>query len=111
MSMTLSDKIAALRPNEPFYIIGDTLDGVHFIDETVEPVTQEELAAAEPQLQYDADVEAVKQARHAAYVAPDGSDALFMKFQRNEDGVTKQQWLDRVAEINAAHPYPEPPTN
>ncbi len=59
---------------------------------------------------YDREIEAVKNARHAAYIAPDGSDALFMKFQRNEDGVTKQQWLDRVAEINAAHPYPEPPT-
>lgn len=58
---------------------------------------------------YDREVERVKQARHAAYIAPDGSDALFMKFQRNEDGVTKQAWLDRVAEINAAHPYPEKP--
>ena len=58
---------------------------------------------------YDRQVEQVKAARHAAYTAPDGSDALFMKFQRSEDGVTKQAWLDRVAEINAAHPYPEPP--
>ena len=58
---------------------------------------------------YDREVEHVKQARHAAYIAPDGSDALFMKFQRNEDGVTKQAWLDRVAEINAAYPYPTPP--
>ena len=58
---------------------------------------------------YDREVEAVKVARHAAYIAPDGSDALFMKYQRNEDGITKQAWLDRVAEINAAHPYPEPP--
>lgn len=55
---------------------------------------------------YDREVEAVKAARHAAYIAADGSDALFMKYQRAEDGVTKQQWLDRVAEINAAHPYP-----
>ena len=55
---------------------------------------------------YDREVEAVKQARHAAYIAPDGSDALFMKYQRAEDGITKQAWLDRVAEINAAHPDP-----
>lgn len=58
---------------------------------------------------YDREVEAVKAARHAAYTAPDGSDALFMKYSRSEDGVTKQAWLDRIAEINAAHPYPEPP--
>ena len=58
---------------------------------------------------YDREIEAVKAARHAAYTAPDGSDALFMKYSRNEDGVTKQAWLDRVAEINALYPYPEPP--
>ena len=54
-------------------------------------------------------VEAVKSARHAAYTAPDGSDALYMKYSRQEDGVTKQAWLDRVAAINEAYPYPEPP--
>lgn len=59
--------------------------------------------------EYDRELERVKQQRHSAYIAPDGSDALFMKYQRQEDGVTKQAWLDRVAEINAAHPYPEPP--
>lgn len=58
---------------------------------------------------YDREVEAVKASRHAAYTAPDGSDAIFMKFQRNEDGITKQAWLDRVAEINAQYPYPEKP--
>ena len=76
-----------------------------------DPLTPEEIAEREAYEAgaYDREVEQVKQARHAAYIAPDGSDALFMKFQRNEDGVTKQAWLDRVAEINAAYPYPTPP--
>lgn len=74
-------------------------------------LTPEEIAEREAWLAgaYDREVEQVRQARHAAYIAPDGSDALFMKYQRQEDGVTKQAWLDRVAEINAAHPYPEKP--
>lgn len=58
---------------------------------------------------YEREIEAVKQARHAAYIAPDGSDALYMKWQRNEDGATKEAWLARIAEINEANPYPEPP--
>lgn len=75
------------------------------------PLTPEEEAAiAEYEAgQYDRELAAVKLARHAAYTAPDGSDALFMKYSRQEDGITKQAWLDRVAEINAAHPYPEQP--
>lgn len=56
---------------------------------------------------YDREVEAVKQARHAAYIAPDGSDALLAKYQLGEDGVTLEMVKARKEEINAAHPYPE----
>lgn len=75
-------------------------------------LTEEEVAeqAAWEASLYERKVQAVKESRHAAYIAPDGSDALFMKYQRQEDGVTKQAWLDRIAEINAAYPYPEPPS-
>lgn len=81
------------------------------IEIIVRPMSDEEIAEREAWEAgaYGREVEAVKAARHAAYTAPDGSDALFMKYQRQEDGVTKQAWLDRVAEINAAYPYPEPP--
>lgn len=78
--------------------------------ENAEPQpTMKAIESASLQGAYNREVEAVKAQRHAAYTAPDGSDALFMKFQRQEDGVTKQAWLDRIAEINAAHPYPESP--
>lgn len=73
---------------------------------TPEEVAERDAFAAQA---YDREIEEVRQARHAAYIAPDGSDALFMKFQRSEDGVTKQAWLKRIEEINAALPYPEPP--
>ena len=54
---------------------------------------------------FEREVQAVKQARHQAYSAPDGSDAVFLKWQRGE--ATKQEWLDAVQAINDAHPYPE----
>ncbi len=95
-------------PSASWSLDGDTYKGLEWLDDSPKP-TEAELEAFWPVVEYDREVEAVKAARHAAYIAPDGSDALFMKYQRQEDGVTKQAWLDRVAEINAAHPYPEPP--
>jgi hypothetical protein len=53
---------------------------------------------------YDRQVEAVKQARHSAYTAAGGSDAIYLKYQRGE--ATEQEWLDAVQAINDAHPYP-----
>lgn len=40
--------------------------------------------------------------RYAAYIAPDGSDAVYMKWQRDE--ATEQDWLDAVAAIKARYP-------
>ena len=56
---------------------------------------------------YDRELAAVKQARHAAYTAPDGSDAVFMKYQRDE--ATKEEWLAAKAAIDEANPYPPAP--
>ena len=53
---------------------------------------------------YDRAVEEVKHARHSAYTAPGGSDAILAKYLRDE--ATKQEWLDAVQAINDAHPYP-----
>lgn len=56
--------------------------------------------------EHDRALEAVRLARHAAYIAPDGSDAIFMKYQRDE--ATKEDWLAAKAAIDEALPYPEP---
>lgn len=56
---------------------------------------------------YDRAVEAVSLARHAAYTAPGGSDAVFMKYQRDE--ATKDEWLAAKAAIDEANPYPPAP--
>ena len=59
------------------------------------PPTEEELAA-----QLRARAEA---ARAQAYAAE--ADPLFFKAQRGE--VALQDWIDKIAEIRARHPYPE----
>lgn len=56
---------------------------------------------------YQRELDAVALARHAAYTAPNGSDAIFMKYQRDE--ATKQEWLDAKAAIDEANPYPPAP--
>ena len=79
----------------------DTLD---WLDDTPKP-TQAELDAAWPQVDYDRQVAAVENARRVDYEAT--SDPLFFEWQRG-DG-TEQAWLDAVAAVKAAHPYPPAP--
>ncbi len=56
---------------------------------------------------YQRELDAVSLARHAAYTAPNGSDAVFMKYQRDE--ATKEEWLASKAAIDEALPYPPAP--
>jgi hypothetical protein len=73
------------------------------------PLTEEQLAEREAYEagQYQRDIDAVSLARHAAYTAPNGSDAIFMKYQRDES--TKEEWLAAKAAIDEALPYPVAP--
>ena len=70
------------------------------------PMSDEEKAEREAYAagEYDRQILEVKQARHSAYTALDGSDAILAKYLRDE--ATKQEWLDAVKAINVAHPYP-----
>ena len=56
---------------------------------------------------YQREYDLVSLNRHAAYTAPGGSDAIFMKYQRDE--ATKEEWLAAKAAIDEALPYPEAP--
>jgi hypothetical protein len=69
--------------------------------------TQAELDAAWPQVAYDREYASVRAARHAAYAAPDGPDAIFLQWQRGD--ATEKQWLDAVQAIKDANPYPAAP--
>ena len=77
---------------------------LEWYDDTPKP-SQAELDAAWPQVDYDNQVAAVENARRADYEAK--SDPLFFEWQRG-DG-TEQAWLDAVAAVKAAHPYPPAP--
>lgn len=74
------------------------------IELTPEYVAQQEAWAA---LEHERNIADVVAARHAAYTAPNGSDAIFMKYQRDE--ATKEEWLAAKAAIDEAHPYPTAP--
>jgi hypothetical protein len=66
--------------------------------------TQAELDARAPQVQFDREYARVRAARHAAYAAPDGPDAIYLRWQRGD--ATEQEWLDSVQAVKDAHPYP-----
>lgn len=72
------------------------------LDPTIEEAQKEWEAGA-----YQREIDAVTLARHAAYTAPGGSDAIFMKYQRDE--ATKEEWLAAKAAIDEANPYPKAP--
>jgi len=103
----VTDYAAVLTANYPgaqWSLSGNDYDTLDWLDDTPKP-TQAELDAAWPQVDYDNQVAAVEQARRADYEAQ--SDPLFFEWQRG-DG-TEQAWLDAVAAVKAAHPYPPAP--
>ena len=69
--------------------------------------SQADLDARAPQVEYDREYAAVRAARHAAYAAPDGPDAIFLQWQRGD--ASEQEWLDAVQAVKDAHPYPPAP--
>jgi hypothetical protein len=89
-------------PETKWVLNGNDYSGLEWLDDSPKP-SQKELEDQWSEVQQEFEFDAVKQARHNAYVAPGGSDALFLKWQRGE--ATKQEWLDAVQAINDAHPY------
>jgi len=103
----MTDYAAVLRANYPdaqWSLTDNDYDTLIWFDDTPKP-SQAELDAAWPSVDYNNQVAAVESARRAAYEAQ--SDPLFFEWQRG-DG-TEQAWLDAVAAVKAAHPYPPAP--
>jgi len=103
----MTDYVAVLQTNyagAQWSLSGNDYNTLEWYDDTPKP-TQAELDAAWPQVEYDRQVAAVENARRADYEAT--SDPLFFEWQRG-DG-TEQAWLDAVAAVKAAHPYPPAP--
>lgn len=103
----MTDYAAVLTANYPdaqWSLSGNDYATLEWYDDTPKP-SQAELDAAWPTVDYDNQVAAVENARRADYEAQ--SDPLFFEYQRG-DG-TEQAWLDAVAAVKAAHPYPPAP--
>ena len=101
--MNISEILAKKYPNTEWVLEGLDYSGLIWLSDTPKP-TEKQLQGQWAQVEYETELDAVKAARHAAYIAPGGSDAVFMKYQRGE--ATEQEWLDAVQAINDAHPYP-----
>lgn len=103
----MTDYAAVLTANYPaaeWSLTGNDYETLDWYDDTPKP-TQAELDAAWPAVDHANEVAAVEEARREAYAAT--SDPLFFEWQRG-DG-TEQAWLDAVAAVKAAHPYPPAP--
>lgn len=90
-------------PGTEWSITGDDYSGLEWLDESPKP-TKAALEKQSADVEYKVAYDAVSASRHAAYVAPGGSDSVFMKYQRGE--ATEQEWFDAIEAINQANPYP-----
>jgi len=104
MSTDYPAVLMANYPGAQWTLNGDTYDGLTWLDDTPQP-TQAELEAAWPAVQYANQCAQIEAARLAAYEKQ--SDPLYFKWQRG-DG-TEQEWLDAVAAVKTANPYPPAP--
>ena len=103
----MTDYAAVLVANYPgaqWSLSGNDYETLESYDDTPKP-SQADLDAAWPTVEYNDQVAAVEDARRADYEKQ--SDPLFFEWQRG-DG-TEQAWLDAVAAVKAAHPYPPAP--
>jgi hypothetical protein len=100
VSMVLSAKFSDRRWN----LNGDDYSGLNWLDDSPKP-TEVELEALWPTVQAETARAGVEQERASAY--RETSDPLFFEWQRGD--ATESDWLLAVAEVKAAHPYPEAP--
>jgi len=96
--------LVAKYPGAQWSLSDNDYDTLEWYDDTPKP-SQADLDAAWPTVEYNDQVAAVEDARRADYEKQ--SDPLFFEWQRG-DG-TEQAWLDAVAAVKAAHPYPPAP--
>lgn len=89
-------------PGEAWSLDGNEYAGLQWLSDSPKP-TKAALEKAWPEVAYRIEFEAVQAARQAAYQRD--ADPLFFGWQRGDN--TEKAWLDAVAAVKAAHPYPE----
>ena len=94
--------LVALHGDASWTLDGETYDGLTWLEDSPQP-SKAELDGAWPQVQKDRANAAAQAARAAAYRAE--ADPLFFASERPGEGVTRADWLAKVADIRARFPY------
>ena len=98
--------LTAIRPDSLWSMTDNDYSTLDWRSDDPKP-TKKTLDDAWPQVEYEREYAQVRAARHAAYAAPDGPDAIFLQWQRGD--ASEQEWLDAVQVVKDAHPYPDAP--
>jgi len=96
----LTDVIYSLRPNNPFHLSGDTLDGLVFDDPLVVVPTDAEITTEHQRLQAEYDSNQYQRDRAIAY--PSLQDQADMQYWDAVNGTTT--WQDAIAKVKADYP-------
>jgi hypothetical protein len=102
--MEITKILIARFPGCLWTLNGDDYSGLDWQDDSKKP-TEAELLALWPEVEAQFLREQVEEARAQAY--RETSDPIFFQYQRGD--ATEAEWLAAVAEVKAAHPYPEAP--
>jgi hypothetical protein len=98
--------LTAEYPGAEWTLNGDDYAGLTWLSDSPKP-TKKKLDEAWPKVQHDRELARIRAARQARYQAE--TDPMFMKVQRDQDGITLDDWKAAVAQIKADLPYPEAP--
>ena len=99
--ITIPDALQALRPGAQWVLRGNEYAGLEWLDTKQAQPTEAEVTAEVARLQAELPNKIAKENRASAYKLE--ADPLFFKAQRGE--ATQQEWLDKIAEIQARYPY------
>lgn len=101
--MSIYDVLVARYADKLWELHNFEYDGLVWKDNSEKP-TREELESQISQVVYEKEILAIKKQRHAAYISPNGPDAIFMKWQRGE--ATKEEWQQSIQDVKNMYPYP-----
>ena len=99
--ITIPDALQSLCPGAEWVLRGNEYAGLEWLDTKQAQPTEAEVTAEVARLEAELPNKIAKENRAAAYKLE--ADPLFFKAQRGE--ATQQEWLDKVAEIQARFPY------
>ena len=99
--ITIPDALQSLCPGAEWVLRGNEYAGLEWLDTKQAQPTEAEVTAEVARLEAELPNKIAKQNRADAYKLE--ADPLFFKAQRGE--ATQQEWLDKIAEIQARYPY------